>query len=174
MTKFKAQLVVVDADVLGSAGGTEHPISQLSRQCLERIQKSSLKVALCQELQAEWRNHSSRLAIGWYAAMVKCCRIKDSVLTHPELDWDSISDMAIDQNSKQIAQKDEHLVRLALSVSDCRLIASNDDKSRRVFAQIHSNHIKQELVWIVPRKSSGDKMEELFNGHVDKPTSWHL
>lgn len=172
MTKFKIRLIVIDADIARSSGETEHPVSQCSRQCLEQIQKSSLIVAMCLELQAEWRKHKSRYASLWYTTMVKRGRTRTISLTHPLLNWDDVT--IISQEQKPIAQKDEHLVRLALSVNECHFIASNDDKSRKIFATIHSEHIRKELAWFVPTKSIESEMQQLFGGHTDKPTSWHF
>lgn len=172
MTKFKTQLIVIDADVARSSGVANHPVSRLSRQCLEQIQKSSLVIAMCEELRAEWRKHKSRYASSWHFAMVRSGRTQNFSLTHPSLNWDDMT--IIHHEQKPIAQKDEHLVRLALSIGDCHFIASNDDRSREIFATIHSDHIREELAWFVPTKSSESEMQQIFGGHMDKPTSWHF
>jgi hypothetical protein len=174
MKKFKTQFIVIDADVARSSGESENPVSRLSRQCLEQIKESSLVIAMCKELQVEWRRHNSRYASLWHTHMVKSGRTKTFLLTHPSLTWDDISHSEIHQEQKPIAQKDEHLVRLALSVNDCQLIASNDEKSREIFAAIHSEHIRKELAWFVPTKSSEFEMQQIFSGYMDKPMIWHF
>lgn len=62
--------VVIDADVMRSAGESEHPVSSSSRQALVKIREGGHRMVSCEPLREEYKKRSGLLARKWQASMV--------------------------------------------------------------------------------------------------------
>ena len=61
---------IIDADIIRSAGYSEHPISSTSRNLLEEVIKHKGETVYCKTLMAEWRKHKSTYSTRWIASMM--------------------------------------------------------------------------------------------------------
>ena len=62
--------IVIDADIMRSAGTSEHPHSSHARQILEAIRDGGHRMVQCAPLMAEHRKHQGRFASAWRTSMV--------------------------------------------------------------------------------------------------------
>lgn len=147
--KFNASQVVIDADIARSSGLSVHPVSSSSRELLQALFNSDITIVFCPILSAEWRKHSSRFATTWLASMVarkRVLRINPTTVTVNEINNSSIS-----ESQKQIAEKDAHLVDLAIATH--KFIASNDGTARQVFCLVAGESTSlQGLIWVIPKE----------------------
>ena len=172
MKKFKAASLVVDADVARAAGLSEKPVSSSARAVLLAIADpdAGLKIAFSPDLRAEWKRHASVFATTWLANMVargKVVRVNPPALTANEVQKAPLSD-----NHKQIAEKDAHLLDIALATH--QFIASNDKTARAVFCLL-SNHsiLYNDTIWVVPTDCADALVAIMKNGGFI-PSEWHL
>jgi predicted nucleic acid-binding protein len=125
--------VVVDADVLRAAGGTEHPTSKRARQALEAIRAGEHRLVLSGPLLREYKNHESRFATLWRSNMVARKRlqhwdyVEDSALRNRLVD--ALPKDAVSQQREVL--KDAHLLEAAVATG--QRIVSMDAKAKALF-----------------------------------------
>ena len=149
--KFDADTVVIDADIARSVGESEHPFSSNSRKLLNTIKDdSTLKIAFCPKLKHEWDKHQSNFSLRWRASMVAKKRM---LHLHTEaVTVIAIQNANISDKQKQIAEKDAHLVDLALASE--QFIVSNDKTASDVFCIIADNSNDLNcLIWVIPNET---------------------
>lgn len=168
--KFNASHVVIDADIARSSGLSEHPVSSSSRELLQAILKSNINVVFCPILATEWKKHQSKFATMWFSSMVarkRVLRIKPNTVTVIEIQNSSIS-----ESQRQIAEKDAHIVDLALATN--KFIASNDGRARQVFCLIAGQSTSLNgLFWVIPTESH-DSLVGLITDGGYIPDEWRV
>lgn len=156
--------ITIDASVARAAGDVSmHPISKGCRDALRCIAATSLEVATCSTLIAEWRKHQSNFSRAWMLSMVARGRFtclepepRDEILR------DKIEAHAATERCAQSMIKDAHLLEVALN-SDKRIIAL-DEVVRSLFKEFSQHHhpIKQVL-WANPTIPEDSTLEWIKN-----------
>ena len=140
--------IVIDADIMRSAGTSEHPHSRKSRELLEAIREGNHRMVQCTPLLAEHKKHRSRFAATWQANMIAR---KQSVY------WKYEEDAALrkalvdalppDAPAKEMAAlKDAHLLEAAAATG--HRIVSKDKTARDLFrlaCPVLGNH--RNILW---------------------------
>lgn len=166
--KFNATSIVVDADVARAAGETEHPVSSNARTVLRAIQDAKLKIAHDHALKQEWDKHASSFSRKWLASMVSHGKLL-YVKATPAASAALIEAGSLGEKDRQIANKDQHIVDLALATD--RFIASNDTTARTVFATLaQQTPLLNQVYWMVPTEAAQAFAQLLAEGgYVPKP-----
>lgn len=150
---------IIDADIARSAGETNHPLSKNSRNFLKQIQRLKKKIIFNQKLKLEWDKHSSLFTKRWLASMIarRLIDYSESPINFSNI----IVKSNISLKEKRIANKDLHLIELALNCD--KAIASGDDEAKFIFVKItRNNFLLNNVVWINPKKD-GENVINLLN-----------
>jgi len=118
--------LVIDADVMRSAGTTEHPISRQARAVLEAVRASGHRLVHTAALKTEHDKHQSRFARTWRNSMVSR---RQWVRYEPPDDRRLRSHLVRAQNpdsrnDESEVYKDAHLLEAA-SAADLRLVSQD-------------------------------------------------
>ncbi len=157
--------IVVDASIARSAGTTENPVSIRSREFLQTMLHVCHRIVMTTDLMREWRKHQSKFAAGWLSAMVRRGRV---VTVVPNADRYSMLALAIRHSEGTTNQHDalakDCLLVVAAWEAD-HLIASRDDRVRKLFASLNS-HVDGigRLIWVNPDHSKEDVTAWLHAG----------
>ena len=164
MANQGSRRLVIDADVVHSAGETEHPISSACRRFLETVLDVGHHVVMTDAILAEWHDHMSRYSRRWRRQMYGRRRVyrieKDE---ERDNDLRSRIDQAVHRDQRTIVAKDVHLIEAAIATD--RLVTSRDESSRGVFkdASDQVSDLKQ-IVWVNPTCNNETPIEWLENG----------
>jgi hypothetical protein len=139
--------LVVDACVLKSAGGRDHPVSSACTKTLDIIREEThLIVVVTPTIEDEWRRNPSYYSSLWRNDMYS--RKKFHIMPDgpdPNLrQW--VSDAQLTRNQKQAAMKDVHLLEAARQTD--RSIISQEKESLKIFRQIP--RVMAGLAWVNP------------------------
>ncbi|MBA0180358.1 hypothetical protein [Pectobacterium carotovorum] len=152
--------IVIDADILRSSGTTEHPISSASRKVLQAVLDSACFAVVNEELENEWKQHSSRVAIGWRASM----RSKSKIIRCAEGNfyYSIVHDSGLEEKLRRIALKDSHLVTLAIGHD--KIVTSNDDRARKAFCNLCGERTELgQIFWVNVTNNSAEIINALCN-----------
>ena len=125
--------LVIDADIMRSAGESEHPHSSNSRRLLETIRDAGHRMVQCAPLTAEHKKHQSAFASTWRASMVSRKRWVQWVYQEDrKLREVLVAALPLAASAQRDAVlKDAHLLEAA-SATDGRIL-SKDAKARNLF-----------------------------------------
>ena len=162
MAKRGARRLVIDADVLQSAGESEHPISSTCRKYLEAVLLIGHHAVMSEAINEEWGRHRSRYSLKWLTRMYGKKQVNRNEI-EPDEDLRERIDMAATPKQKATITRDVHLIEAAVATD--RLISSRDETARRAF-KIASNGIKEigEIVWVNPTRACEKPIEWLQDG----------
>ena len=148
MMAVKSRLLVIDANILRSAGETEHPVSSACRNFLNRVLEICDRMVLTQQIHKEWKEHASRFSRKWRRSMA--ARRKTVKVSPKEvpLNKTSLSDKDCD-----IIEKDWHLVEAAFAADG--IIVTRDKEFRRVLEKTEHGGRLKCIKWVNPVKESG-------------------
>lgn len=167
MAKGRVRRLVIDADVLHSAGESAHPISSACRVFLETVFHVGHYVVITDAIQEEWRRHSdSRITRIWRRRMyarrlfVWIEDVEDKILQ-------TRINAAVHCDHRAIVAKDVHLIEAAIATD--RLVTSGDETARMAF-KTASRDIKEirEIVWVNPKRACEKPTEWLQNGAIEE------
>ena len=164
MANQGSRRLVIDADVVHSAGETEHPISSACRRFLETVLDVGHHVVITDAILAEWHNHMSRYSRRWRRQMYGRRRVyrieKDN---ERDNDLRNRIDQAVHRDQRAIVAKDVHLIEAAIATD--RLVTSKDESARGVFkdASDQVSDLKQ-IVWVNPTCNNETPIEWLETG----------
>jgi hypothetical protein len=169
MTKMSRR-IVVDASVARSAGTTENPTSRHCRQFLAAMLTICHKVVMTDDIEKEWRNHSSHYSISWLAAMQRRRKLVRAAPNeeHNRIINAQLADADLPEAQRAAIEKDLLLVVAALA-SD-RIVASLDDRMRkllRALAPVSSE--VGSLVWVNPAAAEEAAVDWLERGARTEP-----
>ncbi|MCU4395755.1 hypothetical protein [Acinetobacter junii] len=146
---------IIDADIIRSAGYSEHPISSTSRNLLEEVIKHKGETVYCKTLMAEWRKHKSTYSTRWIASMMSK---KKLILIPVKTEAKDFLDSLEESKDKKVALKDAHLVDLAIASN--KIIFSNDTNAKNAFSKLLDNRSNfKKIYWLSPR----DDMNIILN-----------
>ena len=129
MANQGSRRLVIDADVMRSAGETDHPISSACRRFLETVLDVGHHVVMTDAILEEWRHHMSKYSRIWRRRMYGR-RLVIQIEVNDETLRGRI-DAAVHRDQKAIAEKDVHLIEAAIATD--RLVTSQDESARGVF-----------------------------------------
>lgn len=139
---------IIDADIIRSAGYSEHPISSTSRNLLDEVIKHKSETVYCKTLMAEWRKHRSTYSAKWIAAMISK---KKLVLIPVKTEAKDFLESLEESTDKKVALKDAHLVDLAIASN--KIIFSNDANAKNAFSKLLDKRSNfKKIYWLSPRK----------------------
>ncbi len=123
MANQGSRRLVIDADVVHSAGETEHPVSSACRRFLETVLDAGHRVVMTDAIMIEWRNHLSRYSRRWRRQMYGRRRVY-RIEKEKERDNNLRNriDQAVHRDQKAIVDKDVHLIEAAIATD--RLVTS--------------------------------------------------
>ena len=164
MANQGSRRLVIDADVVHSAGETEHPISSACRRFLETVLDVGHHVVMTDAILAEWHDHMSRYSRRWRRQMYGRRRVyrieKDNECDN---DLRSRIDQAVHRDQRAIVAKDVHLIEAAIATD--RLVTSKDESARGVFKGASDEVVDlQQIVWVNPTKGEETPIDWLRNG----------
>lgn len=164
MTKMSRR-IVVDASIARSAGTTENPVSVRCREFLQTMLHVCHRVVMTSDLMREWQRHQSTFTIAWLGTMRRRRKV---VTVIPDIDKQTILALGI-QNTDLPKKRRDALAKDCLLVVAAweadRLIASRDDRVRKLFASLNS-HVDGigSLIWVNPDHSKEDVTAWLHAG----------
>ncbi|WP_035335531.1 hypothetical protein [Acinetobacter lwoffii] len=139
---------IIDADIIRSAGYSEHPISSTSRNLLDAVIKHKSETVYCKTLMAEWRKHKSTYSTKWIASMISK---KKLVLIPVKTEAKDFLESLEESTDKKVALKDAHLVDLAIASN--KIIFSNDINAKNAFSKLLDKRSNfQKIYWLSPRE----------------------
>ncbi len=161
--------IVIDADIMRSAGTSEHPHSRTAREVLETIRDGNHRMVKCAPLRAEYRKHQSRFATTWLATMT--ARKQSVHWTYEEdavLRKTLVKALPPDSPSKEIAVlKDAHLLEAAAATG--KRIISKDKTARDLFrlaCPVRGSH--RHILWGEMTLSAGAVIDWVKSGCVEQ------
>jgi hypothetical protein len=172
MDRAKSKRLVIDADVLHSAGGeqTVHPRAKHCRDFLKAVLTICHRVARTPAIDEEWNCHSSDFSRKWRVWMnskKKLERVQTdfsearSLLRNVERTVNS--DKEIDA-----VRKDIHLIHAALAAD--RSIVSCDETARQLFRNGSSTVSDlSPIVWVNPDREEEKPIQWLEDGAEAEP-----
>ena len=162
MANQGSRRLVIDADVVHSAGETEHPISSACRKFLETVLDARHHVVMTDAILEEWRRHMSRYSRRWRRRMYGRRLVIQIEVNEDEILRGRI-DAAVHRDQKAIVAKDVHLIEAAIATD--RLVTSKDESVRGVFkgASDQVSDLKQ-IVWVNPTRDEETPIDWLRNG----------
>ncbi len=171
--KSRLLLFVIDADIARSAGPdpkarpwddsakSAHDVLEAIRRC------KGFKVAFDPTLYEEWKRNMGNTARRWLADLASAGRVTRVGSVNKDWVIDLIRRHLTAGEWKE-AEKDAHLIALAVDVADERIL-SNDEKARKRFAGLDDGKIL-EVHWV---PSSEDARQWIMDGAPSMP-KWQL
>jgi len=125
--------IVIDADIMRSAGKTEHPHSSNARKVLEAIRDAGHRMVQCAPLKVEHDIHHSRYSSLWRTNMISRKQwIRWEYTQDAELRVTLIAALPEEATGQQKAVlKDAHLLEAAAATG--KRIVSRDSTARNLF-----------------------------------------
>lgn len=162
MAKRRTRRLVIDADVLQSAGESEHPVSSACRSYLMTVLSVGHHIVMTEAIQEEWRRHRSTYSRKWLTQMWGRKRIY-RVEGERDVTLREQAERVLPDDQREDVVHDIHLIEAAIATD--RLVSSRDETARRVF-KIASNDIRVivEIVWVNPTRACEEPIEWLRNG----------
>ena len=166
MANQGSRRLVIDADVVHSAGETEHPVSSACRRFLETVLDVGHHVVMTDAILAEWRHHMSRYSRRWRRRMYGRRLVIQIEVNEDEILRGRI-DAAVHRDQRAIVDKDIHLIEAAIATD--RLVTSKDESARGVFKGASDGVVDlQQIVWVNPTCDNETPIEWLENGALDE------
>ena len=164
MANQGSRRLVIDADVVHSAGETEHPVSSACRRFLETVLDVGHQVVMTDAIMAEWRHHMSRYSRRWRRQMYGRKRVY-RIEMEKERD-DNLRgriDAAVHRDQKAIIAKDVHLIEAAIAMD--QLVTSKDESARDAFKDASNGVVGlKQIVWVNPTCDNETPIDWLRNG----------
>lgn len=154
--------LVIDADVMQSAGNSVAPVSSNARKVLVEMKNNGDKAYFCQKLWGEWKNHSSKFSLQWISSMVASRKLVKVTITD-----DTENHLMTHPHSKQrsAAIKDCHLIEIS-SLAD-KIIISNDSLAKNAFSALLDNRSKfNNIYWMSPTNDIDHINEYVFKNKI--------
>ncbi len=166
MANQGSRRLVIDADVVHSAGETEHPISSACRKFLETVLDARHCVVMTDAILEEWRRHMSRYSRRWRRRMYGRRLVIQIEVNEDEILRGRIG-AAVHRDQKAIVAKDVHLIEAAIATD--RLVTSKDESARKAFNDASDGVVElKQIVWINPICVDVEPIKWLKNGAPDE------
>lgn len=125
--------LVIDADIMRSAGTSEHPHSRNSRELLKAVREGNHRMVQCAPLLAEHRKHQSGFSMTWRSSMISRKQwVHWDYREDADLRKALVEALPVDAQAKEIeVLKDAHLLEAAAATE--QQIVSKDKTARDLF-----------------------------------------
>lgn len=145
MSSTRTRFLVIDASVARAAGETEHPVSSACRSFLRAVLEICHKVAVNDEIRAEWQRHQSRFTRKWRRSM--------AARRKPLRDVEPI-DTGLDLQAFALPQraavaKDLCLLETALA-ADLEIVTLDDALPRALATTRQGIRLRDRITWHNP------------------------
>ena len=160
----KSGFSAIGADVVHSAGETEHLVSSACRRFLETVLDVGHQVVMTDAIMAEWRNHLSRYSRRWRRQMYGRRRVyRIEMQKERDNNLRKRIDRAVHRDQRAIVDKDVHLIEATIATD--RLVTSKDESARGAFKDASDGVVDlQQIVWVNPTCDNEKPIEWLQNG----------
>lgn len=154
--------LVIDADVVRSAGESEKPPSSACRKFLEAVLKVGHQVVMTHAIREEWRHHMSKYSRKWRRQMWGRRRVASIEGERDEQLRERI-DGVVTRDQKAGVAKDIHLIEAAVATD--QLVTSRDERARRAFGDA-ADVVRElrQVVWVDPTRDDEKPIDWLQNG----------
>jgi hypothetical protein len=153
-----SRLLVVDACVARSAGGTEHPQSSCCRDALLAILTICHRVVMTEAVQDQWNDHRSRFARKWLTSMwarKKVHRCEGVQLGHVDRACDGLS--ATEQDRLR-----EDLLLIEAACAADGIIVTRDNVIQAIWRKCYDRlGLPKPVRWIDPVTDGVQALERL-------------
>ncbi len=155
--------IVLDTSIVAAAGDTEHPVSTRCREFLLCILNVCHRIIMTQDLNREWERHQTKFSVEWNTWMTRRGKVKKiSKVRNDEL-------RAVIYHSaptlKKLEAMENDILLLEASLASDHIIASLDEKVRKLFNDLAEKHeILRAIVWVNPVKEKETPIEWLKTG----------
>lgn len=158
--------LVIDADVVRSAGESEKPISSACRTFLDTVLNMGHHVVMTQAIREEWRHHMSNYSRKWQTRMWGRRRVA-SIEGERDEQLRARIDGVVTRDQKAVVAKDIHLIEAAVATD--QLVTSQDKGARRAFGDAAAvvRELRQ-VVWVNPTRDDEKPIDWLENGAQDE------
>ena len=168
MAKRRPRRLVVDTDVVYSAGESEHPTASASRNFLETVLDVGHRVVMTDAIRAEWdrniikRKSEYSYSRKWFTRMTDQEKVVEIDGERDEMLRKKI-DASVPPEQRNLADKDVHLIEAAIATD--RLITSNDERVRRAYGNaVNEVEELRQIVWVNPTRDEETPIDWLRNG----------
>ena len=150
VAKVRSRVLVIDASIARAAGEVSmHPTSRDCREFLQTVLKVCHRMAMTEDIQAEWNKHQSRFARAWRTSMVARKKI-EFVEVAPHLSLERrIERAVVDTYLAAIVDKDRRLIEAAM-VTEQRVISLDDHVRRHLQDHIAKLPEAHSICWVNP------------------------
>ena len=164
MANQGSRRLVIDADVVHSAGETEHPVSSACRRFLETVLDVGHQVVMTDAIMAEWHHHMSRYSIRWRRQMYGRRRVyRIDQAKERDNNLRNRIDAVVHRDQRAIVAKDVHLIEAAFATD--QLVTSKDESARGVFKDASGGVSElRQIVWVNPTCDNETPIDWLRNG----------
>ena len=158
--------LVIDADVVRSAGESEKPISSACRTFLAAVLNVGHHVVMTQAIREEWRHHMSKYSRTWRRQMLGRRRVV-SIEGERDEHLRARIDGVVTRSQKVVVAKDIHLIEAAIATD--QRVTSRDKCARKAFGDAAAvvRELRQ-VVWVDPTQDDEKPIDWLRNGAQDE------
>lgn len=154
--------LVIDADVVRSAGESENPTSSACRKFLAAVLNVGHHVVMTQAIREEWRPHMSNYSRKWQTRMWGRRRVA-SIEGERDEPLRARIDGVVTRSQKVVVAKDIHLIEAAVTTD--QLVTSRDEGARKAFGDAAAvMHELRQVVWVNPTRDDENPIDWLRNG----------
>ena len=155
---MRAKTLVVDANIARSAGEADE-CAKACRDTLVALQQRDHKLAMCEQLIAEWKKHAGRFAFRWLVAMQKRKKVEQFDL---QFETAQLKVRFPRERQKQRGSEDIHLLVIANKVS--KVVLANDEEARELFAAYAPEDVRNEISWSNPCREKDETLAWIEKG----------
>jgi hypothetical protein len=155
---MRTKTLVVDANIARSAGESDE-CAKACRDTLATIEKKGHRLAMCEQLIEEWRQHAGRFAFRWLAAMQRRKMVDQFELAVETIRLKSRFPI---ERQGQHGIEDVHLLVLAGKVS--KVVLAHDKPARILFATHAPRELRDAIRWSDPCEAKDQTLPWIAKG----------
>lgn len=158
----RSRRLVIDANVVRSAGESENPTSSACRKFLKAVLNVRHRVVMTPAIRKEWRRHMSNYSRKWLRQMWGRQRVVPIEGERDEQLRERI-DGVVTRDQKAVVAKDIHLIEAAVATD--QLVTSRDKCARKAFGDA-ADVVRElrQVVWVDPTRDDEKPIDWLQNG----------
>lgn len=155
--------LVIDASLLQAASAdSDSPHAKDCFKVLDAVKRICHRAVVNAALESEWDKHWSLYAVIWRNEMVSKKKL-DLLKTQLHPLRERLEEVFPDRRNRKAAEKDLHLIELALAADG--IVLSLDDAAKRLFENATTNQqVLRRIAWHNPAKDAGATLRWLRGG----------
>ncbi|MGI4875750.1 MAG: hypothetical protein ACRYFX_31725 [Janthinobacterium lividum] len=160
--KPQGHQVIIDADVMRSASGSENDLSTRCREVLDEVLRKEHSLVRTPSMKVEWDKHASHYSLNWLRFMQARRRLLDIDEAETGLAG-ALGNLPVPLAEQQIMLKDCHLLEAALAGE--KRIISKDEAAYFHFchASVTLSQLRK-IMWASPMRPKDECAEWLADG----------